>query len=585
MPSPPRDPPESTGSRWCTVLARASASALTSTSSPARLACRPGPPPLETPNEGPWPSGVDTGIEFPGQLGGPIPHSSHPEVRKIARRPGAMGRSATAGPGIASVAGRAAPARIVEKRRASRSAWGIARTGSSSRTGGPAPPDGRRAKSLVRSPHPWPRARALAPRPGIEPGEIELVLVAHLHPKTSSHATRAPRSARRDRAGAAPRSTWGVRLPRVFLSRRLVLPQHRSRAAPPPRHRSVIGRGSAQPVTDYGDRRNRRLFVTARAPRVLPAAAPGQDPAGIAPALRRRRGRSYPCLAPRRGAWCAWTAGDVPRPPVAAMSDVTREVGFSTRDSRSYESTFFVLSRSQPRGIIFRRGDGWSFPADRVATCIASYGNTSAAEHPDRRLAEASTQGRLGTGSRVWCSSAFGRFFTWGAGIVIGRARVSVDARAPAPRDPFLMPMAKPDRRHRSGEEPGCALVNARLPRESSPATACALAPGRAGPVGSTTARPAPRGGAGPPGPTRGGRPDRRISVAPKVSERRGRPRRFSNGFQPAELPPVPFLVPGRQRPDHRRRTVAAPERRELGPRCSTSTTAAFRPHPSVIVP
>ena len=99
------------------------------------------------------------------------------------------------------------------------------------------------------------------------------------------------------------------------------------------------------------------------------------------------------------------------RRAVAGLTDASREA--LARAGMAVEDIDLFVPHQANARITKAVGDALGLQADRVADCIADYGNTTAGTLPIA-LAEAERQGRLRPGSRVLLA-AFGAGLTWGA--------------------------------------------------------------------------------------------------------------------------------------------------------------------------
>ena len=286
----------------------------------------------------------------------------------IARVTGANGKERTAGPGIASVAAEL-PGEIVENDELAGplgidSDWISSRTGVRRR---------RRAtsESLVDlSSMAAARALALA---GVEPGEIDLVLVATFT-QDQLLPNAAPQVARRIGAEAAGAIDVGAACTGFLSALSLAAAQIESGRA---KAALVIGADLLSRVTDYGDRRTAGLFGDGAGAAVLAGGGPGQ----IGRIALHSDGAGGDLIHASQTERLVRMDGRATfRAAVAAMSDVTREV-VSDAGLALDEVDLFVYHQANSR-IISAVGERLALPADRVVDCIAEYGNTSAASIP-----------------------------------------------------------------------------------------------------------------------------------------------------------------------------------------------------------
>jgi 3-oxoacyl-[acyl-carrier-protein] synthase-3 len=321
----------------------------------------------------------------------------------VARATGATnGLKRTSGPGIAAVAA-SLPERVVENDELARP-LGVDADWISSRTG-----IHRRRRvtgeSLVGlAADAGTRALALA---GVDPGELDLVLVATFTPdQLQPHA--APLVASRLGADSAGAIDVGAACTGFLSALSLATAQLESGRA---RAALVVGAEVLSRVTDYDDRRTAGLFGDGAGAAVLTPGGPGV----IGPiALRSDGGRAELIQADHDERLLRMDGRATFRAAVAAMSDTTQQV-VSDAGLSLEEIDLFVYHQANSR-IISAVGERLDLPPDRVIDCLAEYGNTSAASIPIA-LSEAAATGLLQRGSRVLLS-AFGAGLTWGAGIV-----------------------------------------------------------------------------------------------------------------------------------------------------------------------
>jgi 3-oxoacyl-[acyl-carrier-protein] synthase-3 len=248
------------------------------------------------------------------------------------------------------------------------------------------------------------KALALA---GVDPGELDLVLVATFTPdQLQPHA--APLVANRLGARSAGAIDVGAACTGFLSALSLASAQIESGRA---RAALVVGAEVLSRVVDYSDRRTAGLFGDGAGAAVLTPGGPGL----IGPiALRSDGSRAELIQADHEDRLVRMNGRATFRAAVAAMSDTTRQV-VSDAGLSLEEIDLFVYHQANSR-IISAVGERLNLPPDRVIDCLAEYGNTSAASIPIA-LAEAASTGLLETGSRVLLS-AFGAGLTWGAGII-----------------------------------------------------------------------------------------------------------------------------------------------------------------------
>jgi 3-oxoacyl-[acyl-carrier-protein] synthase III len=242
---------------------------------------------------------------------------------------------------------------------------------------------------------------------GIEPAEIDLVMVATFTPdELQPHA--APQVAARIGASGAGAIDIGAACTGFLSGLSLARAQVEAGGA---RATLVVGADILSRVTDYTDRRTAGLFGDGAGAAVV---APG-GPGGIGQVvLRSDAGGADLIRASNEERLVRMDGRATFRAAVAAMSDVTMEV-LSDGGLALDEIDLFVYHQANSR-IITAVGERLGLPGERVVDCISEYGNTSAASIPIA-LSEAAAAGRLRPGSKLLLS-AFGAGLTWGAGIV-----------------------------------------------------------------------------------------------------------------------------------------------------------------------
>ena len=174
----------------------------------------------------------------------------------------------------------------------------------------------------------------------------------------------------------------------------------------------LIGADALTRVVDRDDRRTGGLFGDGAGAVVLAATdAPGR----VGPVVLGSDGAAAELIYARREEARLHMQGhETFKNAVARMAEATLE---ALERGRLQIDDVDLFVYHQANGRILRAvGERLGLPADRVADCIARYGNTSAASIPIA-LADAEADGRLGDGARVLLS-AFGAGFTWGACVV-----------------------------------------------------------------------------------------------------------------------------------------------------------------------
>jgi 3-oxoacyl-[acyl-carrier-protein] synthase III len=242
---------------------------------------------------------------------------------------------------------------------------------------------------------------------GIEPEEIDLVLVATFTPDELL-PNAAPQVAARVGASGAAAIDVGAACTGFLSALSLARAQVEAGSA---RAALVVGAEIISRVIDYGDRRTAGLFGDGAGAAVIAPGAAGS----IGQILLRSDAAGAGLIRASNDERMVRMDGRaVFRAAVAAMSDVTMEV-LSDAGLAPDEIDLFVYHQANSR-IITSVGERLGLPPERVIDSIAEYGNTSAASLPIA-LSEAAATGRLKRGSKLLLC-AFGAGFTWGAGIV-----------------------------------------------------------------------------------------------------------------------------------------------------------------------
>jgi 3-oxoacyl-[acyl-carrier-protein] synthase III len=242
---------------------------------------------------------------------------------------------------------------------------------------------------------------------GMEPAEIDLVLVATFTPdELQPHA--APQVAARVGTAGAGAIDIGAACTGFLSGLSLARAQVEAGGA---RAALVVGAEILSRVTDYTDRRTAGLFGDGAGAAVI---APGAGGSIGQIVLRSDAAGAQLIRASNEERLLRMDGRAVFRAAVAAMSDVTMEV-LSDAGLALDEVDLFVYHQANSR-IITAVGERLGLSPDRVIDSIAGYGNTSAASIPIA-LSEAAAGGRLRPGSKLLLC-AFGAGFTWGAGIL-----------------------------------------------------------------------------------------------------------------------------------------------------------------------
>jgi len=176
----------------------------------------------------------------------------------------------------------------------------------------------------------------------------------------------------------------------------------------------VVGADFISRITDQDSKATAMLFADGAGAVVVGPTAPG---AGRIGPIRLRADASAPevlYLAHGTDATIEMDGHETFKHAVNRMSEVTREV-IAAAGLRLEEIDLFVYHQANGR-IISAVGERLELPPERVVDCIERIGNMSAATVP-YALATAEADGRLKDGARVLLS-AFGGGFTWGGGVV-----------------------------------------------------------------------------------------------------------------------------------------------------------------------
>ena len=244
-------------------------------------------------------------------------------------------------------------------------------------------------------------------RASIDPGEVDLVLVATFTPDDlQPHA--APLVAKRVGAGRAGATDVGAACSGFLYGLSLASAQVEAGRADSV---LVVGADFVSRVTDFTDKRTAGLFGDGTGAAVVTADGPGE----IGPVvLRADAGGAHFITATHDERKLRMDGRPTFRAAVAAMSEVTVEVA-ELAGLGLDEIDLFVYHQANGR-ILSAVGERLELPADRVVDCIERYGNTSAATIPIA-LSEAAADGRLVPGATVLLG-AFGAGFTWAGGVV-----------------------------------------------------------------------------------------------------------------------------------------------------------------------
>jgi 3-oxoacyl-[acyl-carrier-protein] synthase III len=251
-------------------------------------------------------------------------------------------------------------------------------------------------------------AAAALRRAGVEPEEVDLVLVAtttadELMPNAAplvAHELHAVNAGAFD-VGAACTG---------FLSALAVgTGQIESGRA---RNVVVIGADFMSRITNPEDRSTAAVFADGVGAVVLRAT---DDGGRIGPVvLGADGGGADHIVVDRDDRWIRMRGHETFRNAVARLSLATVQAARAS-GVRLEDIDLFVYHQANGR-ILTAVGERLGLPADRVVDCISEYGNTSAATLP-LALAHVERNGRLSAGQRVLLG-AFGAGFTWGATVV-----------------------------------------------------------------------------------------------------------------------------------------------------------------------
>jgi 3-oxoacyl-[acyl-carrier-protein] synthase-3 len=256
--------------------------------------------------------------------------------------------------------------------------------------------------------------RAALERAGIEPHELDLVLVA-----TSTADEITPNAAPlvagligADRVGAL---AVGAACTGWLSAMAMASGQIESGRA---RHALVVGADFLSRFLDFSDRDTAPLFADGAGAAVVSAT---EEPGGrIGPiVLRADHSRSH-LIRLDRGDLIRMNGHESFRAAVASMSDVTTEA-LAACDRRREDIGLFVYHQANSR-IIRAVGQRLGLPEDRVVDYVDRFANASTATLPIA-LSVAEAEGRLKTDDLVLLC-AFGGGLTWGATVVQWSARV-----------------------------------------------------------------------------------------------------------------------------------------------------------------
>jgi 3-oxoacyl-[acyl-carrier-protein] synthase-3 len=246
-------------------------------------------------------------------------------------------------------------------------------------------------------------------RAGVEPGEVDLVLVGTMTQDELTPNT-APLVAHAIGAGGAGAVDLGAACTAFLSGIALGASQIESGRAD---HVLVIGADFISRVTDYEDKRTAPLFGDAAGAVVLGPADGGNGVVG--PVVLGSDGSGAPTIQiSHEDRKVRMDGPEVYRHAVARMSEVTfaatERAGLTLDDI-----DLFVYHQANGR-ILRALGEKLGLAPERIVDCIETFGNSSAATLPVG-LADAARDGRLKQGARVLIA-AFGAGFTWGGGVI-----------------------------------------------------------------------------------------------------------------------------------------------------------------------
>jgi 3-oxoacyl-[acyl-carrier-protein] synthase-3 len=279
-------------------------------------------------------------------------------------------------------------------------AWIAKRTGTASRPW--ARPGERMSDFAARA-----ATDALA-RAGIEPGDLDLVLVATSTADeiTPNAAPLVAGSIGADRAGAMD---VGSACTGWLAGLGMACGQIESGRA---QHALVIGADFLSRFLDYSDRGTAPLFADGAGAAVVSvgAAATGR----IGPVVLHADHRGADLIRLERGQRISMQGQETFKAAVSRLSEVTHEaLGACGRELADID--LFVYHQANSR-IIQAVGNRLGLPGDRVVDYVDRFANSSTATLPIA-LSVAEAEGRLNPGDTVLLAS-FGGGFTWGATVV-----------------------------------------------------------------------------------------------------------------------------------------------------------------------
>lgn len=266
-------------------------------------------------------------------------------------------------------------------------------------------------------------ARAALRGAGVEPGELDLIIVATVTPDRRMPGTScdlqallgATRAAAFDISAACPGFIYGLTLAEGLV------------AAGSGRNILVVGAEKLSSITDWSDRSTAILFGDAAGAAVVQPA--DGDGSGILSTFIRSDGRLAPLLwIPAGGSaeplsekvlrerthLMRMQGREVFKAAVLAMAEATDEA-LRRACVTAEQIDLFVPHQANIR-IIEATAKHAGIPMNKVMVNLDRYGNTSAASIP-LALEQALQEGRIGRGSLL-LFVAFGAGFTWGSAVV-----------------------------------------------------------------------------------------------------------------------------------------------------------------------
>jgi 3-oxoacyl-[acyl-carrier-protein] synthase III len=251
-------------------------------------------------------------------------------------------------------------------------------------------------------------ARIALERAGVEPADVDLVLVAtttadELLPNAAplvAHALGAGNAGAFDVGAACTGflSALSVGSAQIEAGRASCV--------------VAVGADFMSRITDPDDRSTAAVFADGAGAVVLVAT---DEPSRIGPIVLGADGSGADHIVVERvEALIRMQGHETFREAVARLSEGTLAAAAAARVELD-EIDLFVYHQANGR-ILSAVGERLEIPAERIVDCIGQYGNTSAATLP-LALAFSEETGLLGPGDRVLVA-AFGAGFTWGAGIV-----------------------------------------------------------------------------------------------------------------------------------------------------------------------